>query len=90
VIQFTATEKRILDILADGQPHFRAVLGECLPDDLGRDGTPGKRYLNLNMHLYNIRKKLPHGEAIICELRERRICYRRVRLIANPEGAIRT
>lgn len=78
---FTRTEQRILDILADGKPHLRADLFHCVPDELGH-------WHNLNIHLSNIRRKLPDGETILCELRSRRICYRHVRLIVPAEGQI--
>jgi DNA-binding response OmpR family regulator len=68
----------ILEILADGRPHRREQLLECIGDPLASRN-------NLNVHLSKIRKELrPKGEDIVCELRERKIHYRHVRLLASP------
>lgn len=76
--RFTATEKKIIDVLSDGLPHRREELHACLPDELGDR-------INLNLHISNIRKKIVgRGEDIVCQLRNRRIHYRHVRMLHSP------
>lgn len=80
---FTPTQRRILDVLADGLPHTREELHGCLNDDLGT-------LSNLWAHVSNIRKVLrPRGEDIVCVYHLRRLCYRHVRLLANPNDGKR-
>jgi DNA-binding winged helix-turn-helix (wHTH) protein len=75
---FTPTERRILNILADGQPHVLHDLHRCLNDDLSAMST-------LYSHVYNLRAKLrPKGQDILCENIRRRCYYRHVRLLASP------
>ncbi|MCK9569344.1 hypothetical protein M0R72_10440 [Candidatus Pacearchaeota archaeon] len=76
--KFTPTQIVLLRILNDGLPHLRNELTCALmtPDDTSR--------VNLNNHISDIRKKLrPMGHDIICELWNRRIAYRHVRLLAS-------
>jgi hypothetical protein len=73
---YTPTQKRMLRLLADGLPHPRTELFQCLVDDLGP-------LSNIQPHLSHLRKRLrPKGQDIICEIDRRRICYRQVRLLS--------
>ena len=73
---FTPTQQLIMDLLSDGEPHKRAELLNAI-DPLCTPNT-------LQTHLSNIRKVIrPSGEDVVCELRERGIWYRRVRLLAS-------
>jgi hypothetical protein len=75
---FTPVQSRMLEVLRDGLPHTRYELHDCLQDEMGPIS-------NIRSHLSSIRKKIrPFGEDIICELANRRICYRHVRLLASP------
>lgn len=73
---FTPTERAILDILSDGQPHAKDELIACLPDDLGDFG-------NVQNHLTNIRKKIRPREDIIAQLVQRRVYYRHIRVLIS-------
>lgn len=74
---FTKTQTAILAVLADGQLHTREELHACLPDELS--GASAVRF-----HVSNIRKSLrPKGQDIICQLKNRRIFYRHVRLLTG-------
>lgn len=73
----TVTERAILEILNDGMAHTRDELFVCLPN---QDGT----FDNLKIHIHNLRTKLPEGHTIICQLLNKRLHYRRVR-IYNPD-----
>ncbi len=76
--RFTKVETRILNVLSDGLAHHKTELHGCLNDELGPVS-------NIQMHISNMRKKLlPKGENIICELSNRRIFYRHVRLLRSP------
>ena len=75
--KFTETEKRMLQVLADGMAHTREELHACLPDELSALSA-------IKRHLTEIRKKLrPQGQDIICQLKDRRPLYRHVRLLAS-------
>lgn len=77
---FTPTQQKMLAVLADGKAHAREELHKCLEDPL----TSVKA---IRAHLSSIRKLLrPAGEDIICELKDRAICYRHVRLLSGPNG----
>lgn len=77
-IQFTPTEQKIIDILQDGRPHHRSELRDALDGEF-------TALVNVQNHLSRIRKKIqPMGQDIVCELVNRRICYRQVRLLASP------
>jgi hypothetical protein len=79
-VRWTPTQRRILAVLADWQPHAREELHRCLNDDLGS-------LANLWAHVSNIRKALqPLGEDVVCVRHLGVICYRKVRL-AKPAGA---
>ena len=77
-MNFTPTQTKMLKVLDDGCRHTREELHGCLVDELGA-------LSNIKTHISMIRKKLrPMGQDIICELNERTIHYRHVRLLANP------
>lgn len=72
---FTPTEQEMLKVLADGLAHTREELHACLPDELGS-------LSNIQIHISHIRQKInPRGQTIVCELQNRRIHYRQVRLM---------
>lgn len=74
---FTATQRKMLAVLADGLPHSRHELKACLYDDQGH-------YSNVRVHLSSIRQKIrPRGQDIICEYYKRTLYYRHVRLLAS-------
>jgi len=73
----TKTEAAIFNMLSDGLSHSRKELMTCLWDELaGR--------CSLQVHIYNLRRKLPPGEAIICTARGGTYGYQHVRLLHNP------
>lgn len=76
---FTPTETRILSALADGMPHPKAELKGCVDEQLALVDDSA-----LRAHLARIRKKLrPKGQDIICELLNRSIHWRHVRLLPS-------
>ena len=76
-VKYSKTQLAILDVLKDGLPHLRDELIKCL-------GDPLVERVYLNQHLARLRKLLrPSGEDIVCELLNRRISYRHVRLLAS-------
>ena len=76
-MSWTLTEKKMLDVLRDGRPHSRQELHGCLHDDLGP-------LRNINQHISNLRRKIrERGEMIVCELVNRRIHYRHVKLLKS-------
>lgn len=78
--EYTPTEQRILNLLADGLPHTRIEVFQCLWDDMGN-------LSNIRFHLSRLRGKLHRlGETIVCEIRNRRICYRHIRLLQSMNG----
>lgn len=75
-VRWTRTQERLLALFADGLWHSKKALLACLEDDMAVDGT-------LRCHLANIRKKLPTGQAIVCEVDHRRYGWRQVRLLRS-------
>lgn len=76
--QFTPTQQRMVDLLSDGLPHSRHELHACLNDEL-------QPLIHITPHLTLIRKVLrPKGQDIICEIYNRTVHYRHVRLLHNP------
>lgn len=72
---YTPTQKRMLDLLGDGLPHTRQALHACLWDENGP-------LSNIWSHVSLLRKRLrPLGRDIVCEIVNRRICYRQVVLL---------
>jgi hypothetical protein len=71
---YTPTQKRMLQLLADGRSHTRAELKACLADELGG-------WNNVQVHISRIRKQLrPKGQDILCVVANQKISYRQVRL----------
>ena len=74
-IRFTPTQRRIVDLLSDGEPHDKAEMRLCLYDDLGGDN-------NVHYHICQIRKLLlPVGYLIMIQFRGRTPLYRLVQSI---------
>lgn len=73
---YSKTQLAMLEVLADGMAHTREELhAVCGPSSLNVVKT----------HVARLRKHLRlQGQDIICELAKRRVCYRHVRLLANP------
>ena len=67
----------ILELLADGQPHTKQeIILQCM-DELSSANA-------LQVHICGLRKLLrPRGQDIICELVNRRINYRHIRLLQS-------
>lgn len=63
------TERKILELLSDGEPHSKAELRACIEDELAADGA-------LHWWISRVRKALPNGHIIVCEFRNRKIHYR--------------
>lgn len=73
----TNVQKKMLAILSDGLPHSRQELHACLSDDMGP-------LSNIQSHISGIRKVLrPKGQDILCEIFNRTVHYRQVRLLAS-------
>lgn len=78
---FSKTHRAMLEMLSDGQPHYRGELHKCC----GPSCVKMVRY-----HISRIRKQLrPVGQDIVCELVNRQIHYRHVRLLASPNDGRR-
>lgn len=74
-MRLTPTEQRIWDVLSDGRPHRTHELVACLLDS---QATPR----NMRQHLSQIRAKIrASGEAVLCEIHNRQVHYRRVKLL---------
>lgn len=77
--RFSPTERVMMDILSDGQPHTREELHGCLQDDM----QPLKK---VRQWMTKLRKKLrPHGQTIRTERTDGLVCYRLTRTI-NQEA----
>lgn len=75
VVTFTTIEQRIMSVLADGRPHHRNEILDCLLDPLAQ------RY-NVYNHISRIRSKLrPHQHDILCVIRQGTIFYQHVILL---------
>lgn len=80
--KFTPTERRILDLLADGQLHNRKEVHACLDDDLANPTA-------IKFHISNMRKKLnPSGYDIFCAERNGG-AYRLVQMLSSPYSGTR-
>lgn len=67
--------QRMLAMLSDGKPHSRRELHSCLWDEAGP-------LSNIKQHISLIRAKLrPLGEEIVCEIHNRKVHYRHVKLL---------
>ncbi|MCK9570497.1 hypothetical protein M0R72_16235 [Candidatus Pacearchaeota archaeon] len=83
---FSASQIAILKLLNDGLPHLREDLIKVLPDS-----NPDciNRH-HVNDHLTALRKKIrPLGHEIVCELLNRRVSYRHVRLLHSANDGRR-
>jgi hypothetical protein len=79
--QFTETQQKIVNLLSDGNAHQRKKLHALLPD-------PQSKLSSINIHISRIREKIePQGYTIVCELVNRQICYRHVRLL-HPDSPV--
>lgn len=77
--KFTPTQQRIMDVLADGKPHHKSELHECLFDDMAVDKDD-----SVSKHIIQIRKKLnPDGYDIVTNMRNRKCYYMHVRLLST-------
>jgi len=73
----TPTQRRMLALLADGRPHTRHELKALLWDEQSSLGA-------VRRQLCEARKVVrAQGGEIVCELVNRRICYRQVRLLTS-------
>lgn len=76
----TPTQKKMLEVLADGLPHADLELHACLPDDLGAMS-------NIRAHLAALRKALrPKGQDVSCERLGGRTYYKHVGLTTSPNS----
>lgn len=69
---YTPTQKKLLEILADGKAHSRHELHAAICDEYDS-------MVNMQFHISAIRKRLPEGEKIICELIVGTTHYRRIK-----------
>lgn len=57
-LELTKTERKLMDVLADGMPHPKEQLASCLPVEDS---------YSLHMHVYRMREKLADtGISIVC------------------------
>lgn len=74
---FTPTQRRMMDVLADGEPHRQEELRLCL-------GDPLASVQNIRPHLSAMRKVLRRKrEDVLCVWVDRCRCYRWVRLMSG-------
>ena len=79
--RFTPTQRAILNVLADGQPHTREELHACLPDELGAVS-------NIKRHLSAMRKVLRlRDEDILCQYYNHAYQYRHIKLLTPYRDA---
>jgi DNA-binding winged helix-turn-helix (wHTH) protein len=75
--KLSPVQRKMLEVLADGERHKRSDLHACLWDDKGP-------LSNVHAHISAIRKHLQHrGESIVCELYNGTLHYRHVRLLRS-------
>jgi hypothetical protein len=80
MLQFTAQEKRILDMLADGRPHTMDELMGCLWDELTAKSS-------LIMAVCKIRAKLkPYHQYIHCIEARNGTPAMYIHVVAKPNG----
>jgi hypothetical protein len=71
-LELTPTQQRVLELLADGEPHEPRELRALLLEDLGP-------LANVRQHLYHLRRKLrPEGQDIRFERLGLHVAYRLV------------
>lgn len=74
-VKFSPTQQDLMEVLADGRPHRRQELLDCLDD-------PEKSREMLKPYLYRLRKKLRvQGYDIDCVLKNRNVWFRLVGLV---------
>ncbi len=71
---YTKTERAILDVLSDGQPHLPSDLLALIPDEYSDR-------CSLDNYLCRMRKKLPGKQAIICQFLHRKRWIRLMRTL---------
>lgn len=75
-MQYTPTQRRLLDMLSDGKPHRREELYGCIDDELADVAKC------LRVHLTHLRKKLRKlSQDVLCELHRGKPHYRHVMLL---------
>lgn len=72
--RLTPTETRIFDLLSDGERHSRKEVHCQINDELSR-------YVTFQMHVSNLRRKLPAGYGIVCVIHKRQHWYQLVRFL---------
>jgi len=71
---FTPTQWRMMEVLADCEPHSVAELHGCADDELSTAAV-------VRVHVANLRRKLrPHGNDIIYERRQNTSYYRLIKI----------
>lgn len=73
---FTTTQKALLNLLSDGEPHKRQELMDVLGDELASRNA-------LQCQLQLIRGKIKPAQNIVCVLRNRTIHYQWVALLSH-------
>lgn len=71
----TRTQKAMLKILSDGEPHLKSELHKVC-------GPSSKSVVKA--HLYGLRKHLPQDEMIVCIFAMGGIAYQHVKRISPP------
>lgn len=75
-MNLTPTERKIMDLLGDGERHTRQELRDVI--------DPYIEFTTVQAHVSNIRKKLPRGYNIVCVMWGGSIHYQYVRHVKNP------
>ena len=79
---YTPTQKRILDLLADGLPHSRYEIHACLDDELSALRA-------IRRHISVIRQShRAKDQDIVCEIYNRTVHYRHVRLLRRKPSKV--
>jgi len=74
---FSPTQRRMLEVLSDGQPHAKSELHKAC-------GPCSEK--TVVVHIFNLRKKLQrHGHDVACRRVRSRWCYQHVRLLAPSD-----
>lgn len=82
--ELTDTEQRIFRLLQDGFRHTRDEVLDCLREKYQTDEDGKRQYNTIQSHIMRIRKKLhARGMDISCELKDKKIWYRMLRLIGS-------
>lgn len=76
ITDLTPTERRIFNLLSDGQPHSLHEMRGCLNDPFMENST-------IRVHIVNVRKKIrEEGHAIVYERWDDH-CYRLARFVSS-------